>query len=255
NQGYVSAREEFHRNWSGLFEVLPRYAPAARCWREPGALVGISGWAIGAFNTAILDDEHALTAQTLERMTTQFTMIGLPYSLMVCSPLTVPDCDELMQDQGYSRWFADPLLWREGPIVAPPADPRITIVPVNDADGLAVYSALVHKVFDLPTVIGDSYLEIMWRMPNSQQVIANWDGNPVGVGMLLLCNGTAAIYELGTLPIARRRGVGSTLCAALHQMALAAGYRGTVLASSAMGLPIYSKLGYQHDGYQVAYSR
>ena len=40
----------------------------------------------------------------------------------------------------------------------------------------------------------------------------------------------------------------------LHNQALADGYPATVLASSPMGLPLYNKLGYRHEGYQIGYA-
>jgi len=65
--------------------------------------------------------------------------------------------------------------------------------------------------------------------------------------------GVAGLYNVSTLPFARRQGVAVRIMEALHGHALAQGYSGTSLASSVMGLPLYRRLGYQPAGYQIAY--
>jgi GNAT superfamily N-acetyltransferase len=250
----MQAREAFHQNWTGLFDLLPSYTQGARCWREPGAMIGISGWAIAAFNAVIFDDPSLRPRDQLERLVNMFNLLGLPYSFSLCCDIHIPEFEAQLRTFGFSRWFADPLMYRAGQLAAS-ADPKIVIQPVRTLDTFETYCNIVERVFDLPPIVGDQYLKTMWQMPQAHQVIAYYEEKPVGVGMLLCCNGTAGIYELGTLAQARRRGIGTTLCIALHELALELGYPGTVLAASAMGLSVYEKLGYRHDGYQIAYSR
>ncbi len=71
-------------------------------------------------------------------------------------------------------------------------------------------------------------------------------GRPVAMAALLLHAGVAGIYGVGTLPEARRQGIGATLVRhALHQ-ARAAGYRVALLTPTDMSLRIYQRPGFQH---------
>jgi hypothetical protein len=40
----------------------------------------------------------------------------------------------------------------------------------------------------------------------------------------------------------------------LQRLALRHGYTGTALAASEMGLPLYERMGYMPDGYQLVYA-
>lgn len=76
-------------------------------------------------------------------------------------------------------------------------------------------------------------------------------GRPVAMAALLLHAGVAGIYGVGTIPEARRRGIGTALvCHALHE-ARTAGYRVALLTPTDMSLRIYQRLGFQqHCAFQ-----
>jgi GNAT superfamily N-acetyltransferase len=63
------------------------------------------------------------------------------------------------------------------------------------------------------------------------------------------------VYNVTTLPAARHPGVATVIMHALQRRALDMGYSGTALASSEMGVPLYHRLGYRADGYQIVYAR
>jgi GNAT superfamily N-acetyltransferase len=71
------------------------------------------------------------------------------------------------------------------------------------------------------------------------------EGEPVAIATLLLDAGTAGLYHVGTLPTARRRGIGAAIALAPLLDARRLGYHVGVLFSSPMGLNIYRRFGFQ----------
>jgi GNAT superfamily N-acetyltransferase len=235
-----------------MFEAIPHYHSEARCWRDSGIIWGVTGWASATFNAAILEDSLALTPDLIAWIAEEFHNWGVNYTIQMPSPTPSPANAEMFWDAGFSELLCDPMMTYKGPYTALKVSPAIMVQQVRTTQDIEMYYQIVAEGFDLPPVIED-FVGVMLRMEECTHLIAWLEGDPVGAGTLVECAGVAGIYNVATLPQARERGVATALMAALHQVALDAGYAGTALASSVMGLPLYRKLGYQSDGYQVVY--
>jgi len=267
----------FHRNWVGLFEGFTECYPAARCWTEAdGITIGISGIEVAAFNGALIFNERLLTPRRLTQLTNLLADEHVPFSIQVCSREPTPTCDALLRSRGYNELFKDPVMIREGTLpdtgslrAAPTrglnplpthADGQtngsqpISMHLVDSAEDQATVRDIITEGFQLPPMIPPEFFDDWRGIRGCFQVIACINAQPVGSGMLLCRNGTAGVYNVVTIPLARQQGVGTAIMRYLHGRALKDGFEATVLTSSEMGLPLYRRLGYRRDGYQTGYT-
>ncbi len=243
----------FHRNWIGLLEAIVRYLPNAYAWRKDGALMVRTGWGLAVFNGAVLERAESLTPQTLQGYTAPFAALKAPYSVQICASSPQPAQAELFQAAHFTELLRDPLMLCETELDLPPIAPEVHVRFVQSPDDQLLYKRLVLEGFEMSSDSAEEFLDVLLAMSESRHVVAWLGERPCGAGSLALCGGVAGVYNVTTLPFARRRGVAAAMMQALHEQARAEGYSGTALAASSMGAPLYKRLGYQADGYQLAY--
>ena len=81
--------------------------------------------------------------------------------------------------------------------------------------------------------------------PDVQLLIGSLDGRPVGTSVAIRSGDVSGVYAVGTLPAARRRGVGTALTWAAVEAGRAWGCDTIVLQASEMGFPIYAAMGFR----------
>jgi GNAT superfamily N-acetyltransferase len=89
-----------------------------------------------------------------------------------------------------------------------------------------------------PALSGEDYL----GKPRYLGFLAD---RPVATAALVPAAGLAGVYAVSTLPEARGRGIGAAMTAFPLLEARARGYRVGVLQATAMGLPVYRRLGFR----------
>ncbi len=91
-------------------------------------------------------------------------------------------------------------------------------------------------------------LLILGPDPEMTYFVGRLDGRVVATSALYTGTGLAGIYAVGTVPEMRGRGLGRALTAAALVEGRRRGFESAALMSSALGLPVYRRLGFREVG-------
>lgn len=126
----------------------------------------------------------------------------------------------------------------------------LTIRPVINISELSIWCDVIATCFKFEGFVRDALFQLMDLVGNDElsplkNYIGIFEGEVVASSTVLYGGGVAGIYNVGTLPAARGRGIGRSITLAPLIEARDAGYRISTLESSPMGLNVYSKLGFK----------
>jgi GNAT superfamily N-acetyltransferase len=211
-----------------------------------GALCWYSSSYVPVFNGAAILDEELFTRPTINLIERYFRHRSRPYSIMTLDAL-VPRASDLLGPFYYVEYDSMPAMWLEGePGHSPPSSSSVWIKQVDSTVPLSVFRRILSAVFHLSMsevnlVLGERTLQI----GHVRHYLA-WLGNtPVGTASLVLSDGVAGVWNVGTLADYRHRGVAATLMHHILSEARALGYEQSMLLASNDGQPLYERLGYK----------
>jgi hypothetical protein len=133
-----------------------------------------------------------------------------------------------------------------GPGPVPTIRDGLTIREIEEAADLRASEALLIEAFRVPdTDPGAIYLDGVLGDPAFRIWLGEVDGRAVSTAAAFLSDGFVGVYNVATADDARGRGYGEALAwtATLCDPALPA-----MLQASAMGAPIYARMGYRDVG-------
>jgi GNAT superfamily N-acetyltransferase len=133
--------------------------------------------------------------------------------------------------------------------VPEPRPAGVEIRPVTDGEELKVWARTFATGFEVPDSFAGPLHELYDSLRGAgsplRHYVAFLGGEPVATSSLFLGAGVAGIYDVATLRASRGKGLGSAVTATPLLEARAEGYRVGILQSSAMGLPVYERLGFR----------
>jgi GNAT superfamily N-acetyltransferase len=135
------------------------------------------------------------------------------------------------------------MVLRPVPAAPPPAD-GIEVVPIDVADldeflGVGLEAGL-------PPELGRAiYSPAFAGAADVQLFCARLDGRPVGTSVAIQSERASGVVAVGTLPAARRRGVGAAATWAAVAAGAERGHDTIVLQASPLGFSLYGAMGFR----------
>ncbi len=231
-----------HTSFRSNFEKLVEHCPGGAIRETDGVFAFVTGVPFSLFNGCIVTDRVA--SDELDGTLAWVEEQGVPYRAWIL--------DELLGELGDAplrrglELQPDPypgmVLHPVPPSPAPAAG--VEIVPCEDvgpgeAVRVAIESGMPREFAEL------LYEGPFAHDPEVQTFVGRLDGRPVGTSTSIDGVGASGVVAVGTLPDARRRGVGTALSWAATDAGRRRGFDTVALQASAMGRPLYEAMGFR----------
>jgi GNAT superfamily N-acetyltransferase len=231
--------------------------------QELGLLLLVSGLAFSAWQNAVLRTQltPAEADSRIAATVNGFRSRGLPFTWVAGAARTPADLAARLEAHGLALDSEEPGMAADLTTVPPaaPAPAGLTIERVRDDAGALRLLSISRLANDLDPDVSGAAIERVTPATYAdddplQLYLAFLDGHAVACAQLFLGAGVAGIYNVGTIPTARRQGIGAAVTAALMHAARDQDRRIAVLAASAMGEPVYRRLGFARRTTVVIYA-
>lgn len=129
----------------------------------------------------------------------------------------------------------------------PPMPSGLTVQQVRDDETLKQWSQVCAAGFGMPDFAADAFHDFMCHVdPDTVLAYLGWrNDQPVATSLLVLAAGVAGIYNVATIPEARRQGIGAIMTLSPLRDARDRKYKVGILQASEMGVDVYRSLGFQ----------
>jgi ribosomal protein S18 acetylase RimI-like enzyme len=235
------------------FPPLWRHWPAAEIHDGPELLWSLTSFRFPLFNSILrarlapADADAAIAAVIARGRSKDVPLVWWT------GPATTPaDLGERLVAAGFTHageapGMAADLFDLPGDLQAPSG---LEVRQVAEAETLRHWCIAMAAGYEMPPAFGDIYYDCLISLGLEPQAPAHHylgllDGEPVASATLFLAAGVAGVYDVATVPAARRKGIGAALTVRPLRDAAAAGYRVGILHSSATGFSLYRRLGFR----------
>lgn len=231
------------RNFIGSYLKLVEHSPGGET-REFGSVTAFAtGLPIGIFNGCIV--AGAAASDDLDAALAWIAGLDVPHRLWIHEELT-GRLARVARRHGMvpESWLMPQMVLRPVPDT-PSSAPAVTVRAVSDAPQLDEFRGIFVADGMSDGVARRLFSASFAADPDVQLVVASLDGRPVGTSLALRTGDVSGVYAVGTLPDARRRGVGTAATWAAIAAGSTWGCDAIVLQSSEMGLPMYRAMGFR----------
>jgi ribosomal protein S18 acetylase RimI-like enzyme len=244
------------RNIVAVFEKLVRTLPGAQLYAGNELSWTLTKVPFAVFNSIFAARLDAATAgDQIEAVKVRAERNGVPVLWWIASGDTPADLAQRLTQAGFAYAATLPgmsLDLTDLPADAPAAGALddVTIAGVSDDRTARIWCDVFARGFGFPKTIGDEFLPLAIESAGERDAayrnyVLSWRGEAVAAASAMLTGDVAGIYNVATLPHARRRGFGGALTAHAVRNARNRGASVAVLQSSEAGLRVYQALGFR----------
>jgi GNAT superfamily N-acetyltransferase len=241
------------RNALELWRILCAHIPGAEFHEDARGAWFVTGIRAGVWYNQILRanlDPEATGAQ-INRALAPFRERGLEMLWTVGSSSSPPELGVRLEAHGLPQTSEMPGMAVDlAALPSPVAVPGLRIERVADARALDRWCEAYIAGFEMEAAAGRSLADVYARIRLADNApvrhYVGWlDGRAVASSSVVFAAGVAGVFHVGTLPQARRRGIGGAMTLAPLLEARDLGYEVGVLFASTMGEPVYRRLGFR----------
>jgi GNAT superfamily N-acetyltransferase len=182
-----------------------------------------------------------------------FSERGLPVLFRVTPFVQPGNLDDELAARGYDAF--QPTLVQLSRLDHPPESPQVAGIDFMTPTP-ATFAEAVGELQQTSAEQRAAYLERLMHSPlPTRNVIAVMDGRPVGTGTVMLEDGLAGVFTMGTAPEVRGRGIATAILASMLRWAWEHGATHAYLqvdAANSPAIAVYRKFGFA-DGYTYHY--
>ena len=211
------------------------------------------GFPAPEFNAAFLKLPDGDLPAAIARAEAYFARLEKPFHFSVRSDWE-DRCAPALRAAGYAPTGGAPAM-----VLDPSRDgaaeiPGLEIDRVRTPEELITFQETAFDGFGLPKQFGALFLtEQLLRAPGAELYLGRIDGTPVSTSCLIPTQDVGGIYWVATLESHRKRGLGEALTWAAVRGGTAQGCRVASLQASAMGAPVYERMGFRTTLEYVKY--
>jgi GNAT superfamily N-acetyltransferase len=247
-----------HENWIAYLTGVVSCSSRAVVSHADGVMIIMTGLPMDWFNQVLIEREEATPAAVLAgvakaRALGDHFVVRLREGIddRFIRTLTQAGLVAAGQETSTPGMVAFPI---DRDAIAEHASPELEIQRVTDAAGIDAHCQAVTAGFGShPTVaLGTACTGLLDR-PECVVYVGYADGDPVVSGLGWRTRRTIGVYSIATIESARRRGYGAAMTARVVADGLVAGCDTAALQASAMGRPIYERLGFRTVVRYAAY--
>jgi ribosomal protein S18 acetylase RimI-like enzyme len=231
------------RNYGYAFSLMANHAKGGSLYEEPGLVATITG-TIPWLNVTVVYGGLAQPAAALGRAIDFYRKAGAPFVMRIRVGFEM-ETQQAMRELGLEA--ADQL---PGMILNPvgdvPPPPEGLTIAEWDAASLAVSNEIMAAAFGMPLPLMNNLITPSLLDSPLRGYIGYVDGRAVATSALIVSDGVAGVYNVATLPEYRKRGLGEAMTWHAVREGVAIGCVIGSLQASAMGQPVYARMGFRN---------
>ena len=216
----------------------------------------VSGRTENFFNAVVSAAfEPTAAARRVDEVLRPFVDRGIPMRWWTDERGLAADLDGLLERRGFElRWDVPGMTMDLASLVAARTDVAspdgLEVRRVLDEAGLRAWAATFATAYGLPKDAADVWFAALAELGLDRDAplrryLGLLGGEPVATATMHLGGGAAGLYQIGTIPEVRRRGIGAEVTLAPLLEARAEGVRFGVLKASDLGRGVYERLGFR----------